>query len=185
NDKEYFYRVRSLDPAALDDVQRASRMIFLNKTCFNGLYRVNRKGQFNVPFGRYANPKFCDPDNILAVSRGLQAAKLYVGPFESVLDRARRGDFVYFDPPYHPRSATANFTSYTEGAFGPLEQQRLLEAFSDLDRRGCLLMLSNSDTRLVKNLYRKFRRIPVSANRAINSVATKRGKIAELLILNY
>lgn len=183
--KEHYYEVRSLDPSGLDDVQRASRMIFLNKTCYNGLYRVNRKGQFNVPFGRYRNPRFCEPANILSVSRQLKSADLQVASFEGVLDRARAGDFVYFDPPYHPLSATARFTAYTEGSFAEADQEELAAVFVALHKRGCKVMLSNSDTPLVRKFYKKFRKIRVSATRAINSVATRRGRIRELLLLNY
>jgi len=184
-DREYFYKVRGTDPARLDSVRRASRIIFLNKTCYNGLYRVNRDGQFNVPYGRYARPVICDAENLRTASRALRSARLSVGPFEVVLDHARRGDFVYFDPPYQPLSPTSSFTAYTHGAFGEADQRRLGAVFAELDRRGCRVMLSNSDTPLVRGLYRGFQLIEVRASRSINSVGSRRGRVGELLVLNY
>lgn len=185
NTPDYYYHLRSLDPAAMSDVERASRTIYLNKTCYNGLYRVNRTGQFNVPFGRYLNPRFCEPENIRAVSRQLQSAELLVASFERVLQRAKKGDFIYFDPPYHPLSPTSNFTAYTKGAFGVEDQRKLAKVFEALDSRGCLVMLSNSATPLVSRFYKRYAKVRVSASRAINSVASRRGRVSELLILNY
>ncbi len=185
NDIHHFYKVRAQDVKRLSNAERAARLIFLNKTCFNGLYRVNRKGQFNVPFGRYKNPKICDEQNLRTVSRALTYVQLYSKPFDSVLERANKGDFVYFDPPYQPLSKTANFTSYTSKAFAVSDQQRLADVFKALSERGCQVMLSNSDNEVIRDLYRDFRIEEVLATRAINSDPQKRGKITELLILNY
>jgi DNA adenine methylase len=177
--------MRARDPESMDPVRRASRMIFLNKTCYNGLYRVNSRGQFNVPFGRYKRPRICDEVNIRAVSRRLRNATLGVAPFESVLKEAKKGDFVYLDPPYQPLSDTARFTAYTAGSFFESDQHKLADVFAELDRSGCRVMLSNSSSPLVRRLYRNFHQIRTRAARAINSVASRRGMIDELLILNY
>jgi len=185
NDRRYFYETRALDPERLDPVRRASRTIYLNKTCFNGLYRVNSRGRFNVPFGRYNRPLICDEQNIRAASRWLKDATLEVAPFESVLERATRGDFIYLDPPYQPLSSTASFTAYTPGAFSEEDQIRLAEVVRELDGRKCRVMLSNSNSPLVRRLYKGLRQIRVAATRSINSVASRRGRISELLILNY
>lgn len=185
NDEELFYHIRALSPAKLTKPERAARMIFLNKTCFNGLYRVNSKGQFNVPFGRYKNPRICDEENLIAVSNRLSKVKVLHRSFQHVLEEADKGDFVYFDPPYVPLNNTANFTSYTENCFGLNEQRLLADAFRTLDKRGCYVMLSNSDTKIVRDLYRDFYVNRVKATRAINCHADKRGQISELLVTNY
>jgi DNA adenine methylase len=185
NDKHYFYKVRSQDTKELSRVERASRMIYLNKTCFNGLYRVNSKGQFNVPFGRYKNPKIVDRPNLIAVSRVLGKVELTCQTFDKIADRALPGDFVYLDPPYQPISATSNFTGYTKSAFSLEDQERLSKLFRRLSARGCHLMLSNSDSPQIRELYKGFNIETVTATRAINSNAQKRGRINELLILNY
>jgi len=185
NDSDYFYAVRSLDPLTLTKVERAARIIFLNKTCFNGLYRVNRKGQFNVPFGRYNNPRICDEANIKAVSEALSEVRIIHSSYDKSANLAKRGDFVYFDPPYQPLSATASFTSYTENSFGLADQQHLSALFSKLSAKGCKVMLSNSDNDMVRELYKDFRIETVKATRAINCKAEKRGQISELLIMNY
>jgi DNA adenine methylase len=182
---EHYYEVRAQSLAALDEVERAARLIYLNKTCYNGLYRVNRRGQFNVPMGSYKNPRIFDPDELRRASQALQNAEIEVAPFEAVARRARKGDFVYFDPPYHPLSSTANFTGYTESAFGEQEQRELAHAFRALDRKGCKVMLSNSWTPFIRNLYKGFRLVEVKAARAINSKAEKRGQVSELVVLNY
>lgn len=185
HDRDFYYHVRDLDAGALSPVQRAARMIFLNKTCFNGLWRVNRSGRFNVPFGDYKNPKILDEDNLHAVSAALSGARLERRPFEAVLAEARRGDFVYFDPPYHPVSATASFTSYGADDFKPADQERLAVTFQELDRMGCKVMLSNSDTPFVNQLYEGFRVEKVWAPRAINRDGSKRGAVSEVVVLNY
>ncbi len=185
NDKDYFYEIRAQLPSTLSPVERAARFIFLNRTCYNGLYRVNRQGQFNVPFGRYKNPTICDEKGLRAASLALQRAELGVSDFEEVLGRARAGDLVYFDPPYEPLSVTSSFTSYTSNGFGSNDQRRLAEVFRTLSSRGCLLMLSNSSAPLIYELYQDFGIHEIMARRAINSKADGRGVIKELLITNF
>jgi len=188
NDPQYYYQVRGWDRGQgyerLGDVDRAARFLFLNRVCYNGLYRVNRRGQFNVPFGRHQNPTICDESNLQAAHRALQAVTLLAGDFCRCLEMAGPGDLVYLDPPYHPLSATAQFTSYTAGDFGLSDQQRLADLFRELDRRGCQVMLSNSSTDLVRELYTGYEQIEVQAMRAISSRATGRGAIPELLVIN-
>lgn len=185
NDEAYFYQLRAVDPRKLDEIQRASRLIYLNKTCFNGLYRVNSKGLFNVPFGFYKNPTTCNEVNLRACSRSLQDVNLLHQAFDEVLEQANKGDFVYFDPPYHPLNSTSNFTSYTKNSFNCEDQQRLAAIFEKLDRRGCKIMLSNSDCEFIRDLYSDFRIETVYAIRAINCKGSGRGKISEVLVLNY
>lgn len=187
-DEQLYYEVRKQDPADLDLPTRAARTIYLNKTGYNGLYRVNRAGRFNVPFGRYTNPGFRSPDsvdNLRACSRALRTAKLAVRDFGQVVRHARRGDFVYFDPPYVPLSETSAFTSYAAAGFGPAEQARLAEVVGELSDAGVLVMLSNSDTPMVRTLYAKYRIDVVTASRSINSRATGRGKVHEVVVRNY
>lgn len=185
NDEDYFYALRATDPEALEPVERASRLIYLNRTCFNGLYRVNGKGRFNVPFGRYKNPTICNPNALRAAHAALQGVALHHRGYEAILDEARKGDFIYIDPPYHPRTATSDFTAYTAGGFSAQDQARLAEAFTTLDRRGCKLMLSNSDTPLIQELYAGFHVESVAAPRLVNRDATKRGPVDEVLVRNY
>ena len=185
NEREYFYEVRSLDASKLSKTDRAARLIYLNKTCFNGLYRVNSRGQFNVPFGSYKNPRTCDETNLRAVSEALRNVTLKSETFADSLSTAKRNDFVYLDPPYQPLSATANFTSYTSKCFGEKDQEELAEVVTQLDKRGCKFMLSNSDNDFVRDLYKNFRIETVLAARAINCRGDKRGKITELLVMNY
>lgn len=185
-DRDYYYHVRSIDPATLSNVERAARFIYLNKTCFNGLYRVNRKGQFNVPFGKYASPpRLYDPDNIRSVSNLLQNVTLLSGDYRTTLATAREGDFIYLDPPYHPLSQTAQFTNYTQDDFHEADQRLLAGVFKELDERGCLVMLSNSATPLIRELYEGYDTRVVLASRAINSNGARRGACAELVIRNY
>jgi DNA adenine methylase len=187
NESDYYYDVRAVEPSKLSPVERAARFIFLNKTCFNGLYRVNSKDRFNVPFGRYKNPKICDAAGLRLASSALKSAEIIPADFEDAVRSAKRGDFIYFDPPYSPLSRTSNFTSYTPGGFGEKEQRDLARVVSELDRRGCNIMLSNSDTELTRSLYggRDYRIVELMASRAINSKGNGRGKILELLVLNY
>ncbi len=180
--EEHFYEVRAQAPATLSQAEGAARTIFLNRTCFNGLYRVNKKGQFNVPFGRYDNPTICDPDNLHAVSLALQRAEVMHADAMSVVDRAERGDLVYFDPPYAPLSKTASFTSYAKGGFGEPEQERLAEVFATLAQKGVSVVLSNSDTPLIRKLYKGFTIDAVHARRAINSRADRRGPVGEVIV---
>lgn len=186
-EKDYFLKIRAIDKSFLSDLEIASRFIYLNRTCFNGLYRVNRSGGFNVPFGKYKNPLICDEKNLLRVSVALKNAVVIHGDYKQVLKTAKQGDFIYFDPPYYPVSKTA-FTSYTSQPFLKKEQVELRDTFLTLHRRGCLVMLSNSDTPFIHQIYSKygsFRITKVLAGRAINSDASKRGKINELVITNY
>jgi DNA adenine methylase len=181
-DPEHYYRVRDFDPAALPVPERAARTIFLNKTGFNGLYRVNRAGRFNVPIGRYTNPSFCDKDNLRACSLVLKNAEIKVRDFAKILTRAKAGDFVYFDPPYDPVSDTADFTSYIPGGFGWERQEELASVFAKLAAKRVHVMLSNSDTPAVRKLYAAFRIDNVFASRSINSNAARRGKIGEVVV---
>lgn len=185
NEHDYFYKIRAQSPSDLSPVQRAARFVFLNKTCFNGLYRVNSKGEFNVPFGKYKNPNICDMEGLRAASLALQHAKIANEDFESVLSRTKPTDFVYFDPPYHPINKTSSFTSYTSDKFSDDEQKRLACVYKELSDRGCFVMLSNSDTPLIRDLYKDFHIHEFQANRTINSNPNGRGKITELLIINY
>ncbi len=184
-DQDYYYDQRSSSPD--DAVERAARFIFLNKTCYNGLYRVNRRGQFNVPFGRYKRPPgLYDADNLRRASALLQPAEIRRADFEDTLAEAGQGDFVYLDPPYDPLSATANFTGYTKGSFGRDEQARLARATHDAAKRGAKVLLNNSDTPLVRELYRDFHLIEIAdLRRAINSDPTKRRGATELILTNY
>lgn len=176
-----YYRIRELAPRRL--AQRAARVIYLNKTGYNGLYRVNRSGQFNVPFGRYKKPNICDAENLRAAARVLQGVEIVEADFEEVCARARPGDAVYLDPPYVPLSKTANFTAYARHPFGPSEHERLARAFAELERRQVAAVLSNSDTPETRALYRGFRAKKVQVSRAINSRPTARGPIDELLVV--
>lgn len=181
---EYYYYMRGCIPTAA--VERAARLIYLNKTCFNGLYRENSKGQFNVPMGSYKNPGIFDPDLLVAASRSLQSTTIQQSPFEAVLNYAQTSqDFVYFDPPYFPISATSNFTAYNRYTFKQEDHVRLRDTFVTLANRGVKVMLSNSDCPFVRDLYQGFNIHLITAARAINSKATRRGKITELLITSY
>jgi DNA adenine methylase len=184
-EKQHFYEVRAWDPATLSAPERAARMIFLNKTAFNGLYRVNSSGRFNVPFGRHKNPLVCDADNLRACSAALASAELEVADFSTVVTRAQRGDFVYFDPPYVPVSGTANFTRYSAGGFSWEDQRRLADVLRALSKKQVKWMLSNSDAPQLRELYADFRLLEVAATRRINSRADGRGKIGEIVVLNY
>ena len=183
HDEAYFYEIRGLLPST--PAARAARIIYLNRTCYNGLYRENSKGQFNTPFGRYKHPKICDEENLRAVSQTLKDVDISAGDFSSVLDTAQAGDLVYFDPPYAPLSKTAYFTAYSKGGFTSDAQMRLAEVCTTLARQRVKVILSNSMTELVKDLYQGFRIYEVLANRAINSRGHQRGKIAEALITNF
>jgi len=187
-EKEYYLEVRAKDPKMLPDLDVASRFIFLNRTCFNGMYRVNSKGGFNVPFGKYTNPMICDEENLHKVSKALQKVTIQNQDYKAVLKKAKKGDFVYFDPPYYPVSKTASFTSYTANSFLDKEQTELRDTFVELNKRGCFVMLSNSDTPFINKIYSGIKDVKVSkvsAGRAINSNAAKRGKVSEVLVTNY
>ena len=187
-DKEYYLKVRAEKVEDLSEIEVASRFIFLNRTGFNGLYRVNKSGQFNVPFGRYSSPVICDEDNLRRVSDALRDTIITHQDYKNVLKTARGGDFIYFDPPYYPISATSSFTSYTAEGFLEKEQAELRDTFVKLHEKGCFVMLSNSDTPFINKLYSGLNGITINkitAGRAINSKGTGRGKITEVLITNY
>lgn len=181
---EYYYQIRSLDPKELTDVESAARFIYLNKTCFNGLYRVNSKDKFNVPIGSYKNPGILKEDVLREASRLLKGVEFNVMSFEKIKDIAPKGSFIYFDPPYYPLKK-GSFTTYTKDVFLEAEQKKLAEVFRALDKKGCLLMLSNSDTAFIKNIYSKYKIHIVKAKRLINSKSEGRGAINEIVVLNY
>lgn len=189
-DKEYFLYVRSKDISNLSDIDIASRFIYLNRTCFNGMYRVNKKGKFNVPFGKYSNPQICDEQNLHRVSDSLDNVEIKCQDYKEVLQNAVGGDFIYFDPPYYPINNTSSFTSYTSKVFLDKEQIELRNTYYELNNRGCFVMLSNSDTPFINRIYKEIENenikiTKVSAGRSINSKASGRGKITEVLIINY
>jgi DNA adenine methylase len=179
----FFYKFREKNIDTGSDAEVAAWFIYLNKTGFNGLYRVNRDNRFNVPFGSYTNPNICDEPTLRACSEALAGTELLVEDFGKVVAKAKRGDFVYFDPPYVPLSTTSSFTSYTSSGFGEAEQTRLHDTAKKLKKRGVRVLLSNSSAPFVRNLYADgFDVIEVSATRVVNSKATARGAIVELLI---
>lgn len=184
---EQYYRERdNYNTLILPPLERAALTIYLNRTGFNGLYRVNADGKFNVPCGRPSGrPFFPSGEQLVACARVLQKAELLCAPFESVLLRARPGDFVYFDPPYVPVSRTAFFTDYSKGGFGAQDQERLSDVFRELEKRGCRVMLSNSGSRVVRKLYAGYDVVTIQARRAINSKATARGPVTEVVIRSY
>jgi len=185
--KTYYYSVRESNPRS--EIEKTSRLLFLNRTCFNGLYRVNSKGKFNVPLGRYTNPNIVNEDNLRSVSAILHSSKVAIKcrDFESVLRDAKKGDLVYFDPPYQPVSDTANFTSYTNKSFTYDDLHRLSELCLKLDSKGCKVLLSNSDSEEVAKIFsdKPWKINKIQANRSINSNSKKRTGHFELLIKNY
>jgi DNA adenine methylase len=184
--KEFYYQVRELDRLkgfkTLDNIERATRFIYLNKTCFNGLYRVNKKGYFNTPIGSYKNPNIVDEETILNASRALQNAIILNQPFDKTIDNVSVNDFVYLDPPYYPLTQTANFTSYDENVFLDEKQQQLFNLFTELNNKKCFVVKSNSNTDFIKKLYKEYIIDFVQANRFINSKSNNRNKIDEVLI---
>ena len=188
NESDYYYRMRNADRLpefkGWSDIERASRTIYMNRCCYNGLYRVNSKGQFNVPFGKYKNPNFCDEENLRAVSKALKNVEIINDSFERCLEFANEKTFIYLDPPYMPLSKTASFTGYTKEDFGEDDQIALFRVFRTLDERGCKIMLSNSYHKFILDLYRDYRIETLRARRSINSDASKRGSVREVLIMN-
>jgi len=187
--KSYYYQLRD-KTKGLNKIENAARFITLNKTCYNGLYRVNKKGFFNVPIGRYKNPLICDPVNLRKMSIVLSQSASYLGVIDYkkiLVEKADKDDFVYLDPPFHPISNTANFTSYTNSGFSFEDQKELATIFKELARRGCKLLLSNSNTEEIRRLYSDFSHLTELAlvNRSINAVGSKRVGHVELLIRNY
>ena len=192
NNKNYFLGVRAINIDKLSDVKIASRFIYLNRTCFNGMYRVNSSGGFNVPFGLNTNPLICDDINLKKVSISLQDVEIKHSDYSNVVSNAKKGDFIYFDPPYAPISKTSSFTSYTKAGFGKQQQIELRDTFFKLHKRGCFIMLSNSNSDFIKEIYgeitmksKKIKLHEVFANRAINSKGDGRGKVKEIVVVNY
>ncbi len=192
NESEVFYEVRGWDRdkikySSLTDIKKAARIIFLNKTCFNGLYRVNNAGEFNTPFGYYRNPNIINEPVLRAVSHYLNSKEIHLSSvdYSEVLERVGKGTFVYLDPPYDPVSDSASFTGYSRGGFDREEQIRLRECCDDLSRRGIKFMLSNSATDFIRDQYAGYNITVVKARRAVNSVGYKRGEVEEVVIRNY
>lgn len=185
--KSYYYSVRESNPKS--QFEKVSRLLFLNRTCFNGLYRVNGKGKFNVPLGRYSNPNIVQEENLRSVNQFLNQNKIIIKcqDFSSTVEKAKKGDFVYFDPPYQPISKTANFTSYTNRNFGLNDLKRLAKVSNQLAKKGVNVLLSNSSSKQVRDLFsaKYWEIIKIEANRAINSDSNKRTGHSELLIKNY
>jgi len=184
--KDFFYEIRALDREEdflnTCSLERATRFIYLNKTCFNGLYRVNKKGYFNTPIGSYKNPNIADKDTILSASKALENAIIANTTFSKVTNNVKANDLVYFDPPYYPLAETASFTSYNENNFLDKKQKELFEIFENLSQQNCHVLHSNSDTEFIKKLYKGHTINIVKANRFINSKSIGRGKINEVLI---
>lgn len=189
NSSEFYYKIRNQDRekgyVRMPDYKKAARTIYLNKTCFNGLYRVNKKGYFNVPYNKKDRVSTYDGENLLTIHMLLNMNDVTIScvDFEESVKSAKKGDFVYFDPPYD--SETHTFNSYTEEGFGKDEQIRLASVFKDLDKRGVKVMLSNHNTELVNELYKDFNINVIEAKRSINSKGNKRGKVFEVIITNY
>ncbi len=170
---------------ANDSFEKSILLIFLNKTCFNGMYRENSKGGFNVPFGKHDNPTICDKINLIATSNSLKHVTITHSSYEVLTAKAKTDDFIYFDPPYHPLNTTSSFTSYQAGGFSAEDQEKLRDEFKRLSDIGCKVMLSNSDSALINKLYEDFNIHKIYAARAINSKGDGRGKILEVLVTNY
>jgi DNA adenine methylase len=191
NTKEYFYDIREQDRKldtfnTLSDVEKAARFIYLNKTCYNGLYRVNSQGLFNVPFGKYKNPAICEEITLRSINQYFNSSNITIlnGDFSEAVKNAGEGDFVYLDPPYHSPN-NMNFTGYQAGGFNEGEQVRLYETYLQLTSKNVKCLLSNSDTDFIRDLYKDFNIHTVKATRAINSDASKRGKVNEVLVQNW
>lgn len=191
NESDYFYNIRALDREIdfenMSDIKKASRIIFLNKTCYNGLYRVNNAGEFNSPFGKYKNPNIVNEATLRAVSNYLNKNNITIlsQDYSSVLKKPEKNSFVYFDPPYDPVSQSSNFTGYTQGKFNNNDQIMLRDKCDELNSKSIKFLLSNSATKFIEELYSDYNIHYVKANRAVNSVAEKRGEINEVLIRNY
>lgn len=181
----YYYERRKEFNTEHLSLRKTVLLIFLNRTCFNGLYRENSRGEFNVPFGKHKNPNICNEQNLSAISRALKTTTITSTSYRDAVMAAKKGDFVYLDPPYHPLTTTSSFTSYHEDGFSAKDQEELRDLFVELDKRGCYVMLSNSTAPLITELYKDFRQEKVLASRAINAKSAGRGKINELVVLNY
>ncbi len=192
NESDFFYSVREWDRdmekyQSLSDVEKAARILYLNKTCYNGLYRVNNAGQFNSPFGNYRNPNIVNAPVLRAVSAYFNAAEIHFSSldYSEVLAVINKRTFVYLDPPYDPVSETSNFTGYSKGGFSKNEQIRLRQCCDELDKRGIKFMLSNSATPFIMEQYSNYNITVVKAKRVVNSVAGKRGDVDEVVVRNY
>jgi DNA adenine methylase len=186
HDQAHYYQVRARwndRSVSWTPIDRAAAFIYLNRTCFNGLWRVNRRGLFNVPMGRYAKPLICDPPALTAAAAALARAEVRCADYRAAVADAGKGDLVYFDPPYDPLTPTANFTSYTGDGFGPAQQAELAALVRELAGRGCHVLVSNSDTPRVRALYRGLRIDRVRCPRAINSDAARRGDVDEVIVV--
>lgn len=192
NEEGFYYELRNIDREQekydkLSEIEKAARVIFLNKTCYNGLYRVNNAGKFNSPFGKYKNPNIVNAPVLRAVSAYFNSSEITfsTSEFEPVLEQVRRGTFVYLDPPYDPVSDTSSFTGYSKGGFSREQQIQLRKCCDRLNARGVKFMLSNSATAFIREQYSNYHITTVQAKRAINSVASKRGAVDEVIITNY
>ncbi len=192
NTSECYYKIRELDREPqkynkMTGIDRAARVLYLNKTCYNGLYRVNSVGEFNSPFGNYKNPNIVNEITLRAVNKYFNESniKFLNCDFEKIFKNAKKGDFVYFDPPYVPISKTSNFTGYNESGFGEIEQIRLKKLCDTLDKKGVKFLLSNSDCEFIRELYKDYNIVTIKAKRSINSNGNNRGTISEVLIRNY
>jgi DNA adenine methylase len=184
--ENFYYSIREkYNNLPYESIEKSAYLIFLNKTCYNGMYRENSEGKFNVPFGRYKKPPILNKENLLTVAHALKNTILTSLDFEKVVNKAKKGDFIYFDPPYHPLSKTSSFTQYSNTDFLEKEQLRLKKVFSNLNKKGCFVMLSNSYTDFICELYKGHEQFIVMANRSVNCKAKGRGAIKELIILNY
>jgi DNA adenine methylase len=187
NNKDDYYQARklfnSLEPHK--NVSRAVLLLYLNRHGYNGLYRVNSKGEFNVPFGRYHNPSLPDEEDIIKFHEMLKSCEILNLDFEDAVRSAQRSDFVYFDPPYMPLNETSYFTDYTSGGFSEQDQKRLASVFKKLSNKGVFVMQSNSNNEFIRQLYAEYNIVEIEARRNINSIASKRGSVKELIILNY
>jgi DNA adenine methylase len=191
NEADYFYEIRALDREnqffSLTNIERASRFIYLNKTCFNGLYRVNNSGEFNSPFGRYENPNIVNEPVLRSLAHFLNLNDIKITNLDYVdaLKKIGKNSFVYYDPPYHPVSSSSNFTGYVAGGWDELEQRRLRDLCDQLTEKGVKFLLSNSSAPLIFDLYKKYKIKTIKAARSINSVGSKRGVVDEVLVMNY
>lgn len=192
NSSEYFYTVRDYDRdfkkfQTLNDIQKAARIIYLNKTCFNGLFRVNSQGQFNAPYGKYKNPNIVNEDVLKAVNKFLNNTDVQfsTGSFEKSIKKIKKGDFVYLDPPYDPISDTSSFTGYSLDGFTRADQEKLKKYCDEIHKKGAKFLLSNSATNFIQDLYKKYTIEFVDVPRSINSNGSKRGKVKEVLVRNY
>jgi DNA adenine methylase len=186
-DQQIFYYVRrdEYNQESRATIRKTALLIFLNKTCFNGLYRENRKGEFNVPFGKRDKPTICDEGTLRATSKALKYVKISSGSFVDAVVNAKKDDFIYFDPPYYPLNSTSSFTSYSANGFLADDQIKLKELVDDLTVRGVKVALSNSDTPFIRDLYKNYRHEFLTVNRGISAMSSKRGKVSEIVVLNY